>query len=107
MTESPAGQELAFILQPKGEQLVVTDPTGRSREVTPPWRADAGFTTARIGFHSLTREPVATDAERAELIAHATVLGRSLFQMLVDDTSGELLGRAMRPGQPPLVIICS
>src|SRR5947209_4110537 len=34
------GQGLAFVLEPAGDNLRVTDPAGHTREVTPPWKAD-------------------------------------------------------------------
>jgi tetratricopeptide (TPR) repeat protein len=114
------GQDLAFVLERgtdgDGETptaaatlaVAVIDPTGRRREIVPPWRQDSRFTAARIGFSTLSRQPVESDADRAELHKHAVTLGELLFGFLFDDRTLALLGEATLPGQPrPLVTIRS
>jgi hypothetical protein len=104
------GQSLAVVLEPRegGESLHITDPAGRERDVTPPWRVDHRFTVAYLGFNKLTQEPIRNGADRAELTRHATMLGELLFDLLFDTRCQELLREATIPGQPrPLVSILS
>jgi hypothetical protein len=103
------GQDLVFVLQQAANQLQVTDPTGQTRTVTPPWRVDNRLTVALLGFSQLTRQAVETDAERAELVGHAWTLGKLLYELLFSsDESRRLLELALLPGQArPLVTIRS
>jgi tetratricopeptide (TPR) repeat protein len=102
------GQHLVFVLERAGERLAITDTTGRRREVTPPWQGDNRFFVAFLGFNKLTREPVDSDAGRAELTGHATTLGTLLFELLFDDQGVALLHQATIPGQPqPLITLRS
>jgi hypothetical protein len=102
------GQDLVFNLSWEGEELRLIDPLGRSRSITPPWRVDNRFGVARLVFDRLAREPVTTDADRADLIRHATTLGSLLFALLFDEEGRERLRQARVPGRPrPLITIRS
>ncbi len=104
------GQSLAVVLEPRdgGKSLHITDPVGRGRDVTPPWRVDTRFTVAYLGFNKLTQEAIRNDTDRAELTSHATMLGELFFDLLFDARCQQLLREATIPGQPrPLVSILS
>ncbi len=103
------GQHLVFVLKPEGDAVIINDATGRPPRSHPaPWRSEARFSNARIGFDRLTRKPVGDDHSRAELIGHAATLGGLLFDLLFDSQALELLKAATIPGQPrPLVTIRS
>jgi tetratricopeptide (TPR) repeat protein len=102
------GQDLVFNLSWEGEELRLIDPLGRSRMVTPPWRVDNQFWRAQHFFDRLSREPVTTDAERADLVGRATTLGSLLFDLLFDEEGRERLRQARVPGRPrPLITIRS
>ncbi|MFY9823556.1 MAG: tetratricopeptide repeat protein [Thermoanaerobaculia bacterium] len=102
------GQDLVFNLSWEGEELRLIDPLGRSRTVTPPWRVDNQFWRAQHFFDRLSREPVTTDADRAELVGRATTLGSLLFDLLFDEEGRERLRQARVPGRPrPLITIRS
>jgi len=104
------GQDLVFHLarEDEGADLKVTDPNGRARTVTPPWRVDNRFGVSLLLFDKLTREPVTTHVERAELVRHATTLGGLLFDLLFDEAGRERLKKAMVPGRPrPLITLRS
>lgn len=104
----PLGQDLVFNISRDREELRLTDPLGRSRPVTPPWRVDNEFWKAQHFFDRLTREPVTTDAGRADLVARATTLGSLLFDFLFDEEGRDRLDKAMVPGRPgPLITIRS
>src|SRR4051812_37965376 len=79
------GQDLVFNLSWEGEDLHLIDPLGRTRTVTPPWRVDNQFWRAQHFFDRLSREPVTTDADRADLVGRATTLGSLLFDLLFDE----------------------
>jgi len=101
-------QDLVFNLTREGDDLRVTDPTGQARTVTPPWRVDNRFGVSLLLFDKLTREPVTTDAEWAELVRHATTLGGLLFDLLFDEPGRARLEKAMVPGRPrPLITLRS
>ncbi|HEX3529733.1 MAG TPA: TIR domain-containing protein [Thermoanaerobaculia bacterium] len=102
------GQDLAFVLGREGEDLRITDPVGTTRTVTPPWKEDNRFGIALHFYSRLTREPVSTDAERADLVSRATTLGSLLFDLLFDADGLERLRKAMVPGRPrPLITLRS
>lgn len=102
------GQDLVFNLSREGDNLQITDPLGRSRTVKPPWRVDNRFGIALHFFDRLAREPVTTDADRADLVSRATTLGSLLFDLLFDEDGCERLQKAMVPGRPrPLITIRS
>jgi tetratricopeptide (TPR) repeat protein len=102
------GQDLVFNLSWEGEDLRLIDPLGRSRTVPPPWRVDNQFWRAQHFFDRLSREPVTTDADRAELVGRATTLGSLLFDLLFDEEGRERLRQARVPGRPrPLITIRS
>ncbi len=103
------GQDLTFVLAQDKDQLLVTDPTGKTRQVEPPWRVGNSFSVARLGFNQLTRQPITTDADRAELFTHGRTLGESMFRLLfATDDCRKLLDKAMIPGgHRPLVTIRS
>ncbi len=102
------GQDLLFNISRDGDELRLTDPLGHTRTVTPPWRVDNQFGVALHFFDRLTREPVTTDADRADLVARATTLGSLLFDLLFDEEGRERLRQAMVPGRPrPLITIRS
>jgi TIR domain len=94
------GQDLLFSLAIKGDELRVTDPVGTTRAVTPPWKVDNQFGLSLHFYDRLTREPVTSDADRADLFARATKLGSLLFEILFDEEGKERLRRAMIPGRP-------
>jgi len=101
------GQDLVFSLEMDGDDLRVTDPTGKARTLTPPWKVDNRFGLALHFYERLTREPVTTDADRADLYQRATTLGSLLFDILFDE-GRERLRQAMIPGRPrPLITIRS
>jgi hypothetical protein len=101
-------QDLVFDLEMNGDRLVINDPAGNRREVTPPWRSDARFAAARIGFRSLTARPCENDADRADLNAHAAVLGDALFGVLFDAAGADRLKQATLPGgSRPLITLRS
>jgi tetratricopeptide (TPR) repeat protein len=101
-------QDLVFHLAREEDDLRITDPAGQARTVTPPWRADNRFGVSLLLFDKLTREPVTTDAERAQLVRHATTLGGLLFDLLFDEAGRERLEKAMIPGRPrPLITLLS
>ncbi|HEX5714522.1 MAG TPA: TIR domain-containing protein, partial [Thermoanaerobaculia bacterium] len=100
------GQDLVFALEIEGEDLRVTDPTGQTRTLTPPWKVDNRFGLALHFYERLTREPITTDADRADLFQRATTLGSLLFDILFDEEGRERLRQAMIPGRPrPLITI--
>ncbi len=103
------GQDLVFVLEQLDDgRLAVTDPTGHRREVTAPWNQDSRYTTSRILFDRLTREPVRSDADRADLHGHATTLGGLLFDLLFDEVGLTLLRDATLTGRArPLVTVRS
>jgi tetratricopeptide (TPR) repeat protein len=102
------GQDLTFVLEMEGEDFRITDPVGTTRTVTPPWKVDNRFGTALHFYSRLTREPVTTDAERADLVSRATTLGSLLFDLLFDAEGLERLRKAMVPGRPrPLITLLS
>jgi tetratricopeptide (TPR) repeat protein len=102
------GQNLVFDLEWAGENLVINDPSGRRREVAPPWRQDNRFGVAALGFRTLTRQAIGSDAERVELVSHATVLGKALFSLLFDAEGADRLHRAGIEGRPrPLITLRS
>lgn len=102
------GQDLVFSLEMDGDDLRVTDPAGKNRTVTPPWKVDNRFGLALHFYERLTREPVTTDLDRADLFARATSLGGLLFNVLFDEEGRERLQQAMIPGRPrPLITIRS
>ncbi len=102
------GQDLAFVLGREGEDLRITDPAGITRTATPPWKVDNRFGIALHFYSRLTRQPVSTDAERADLVSRATTLGSLLFDLLFDADGLERLHKAMVPGRPrPLITLRS
>ncbi|HVT14585.1 MAG TPA: TIR domain-containing protein [Thermoanaerobaculia bacterium] len=103
------GQDLVFnlALEEKGN-LRVVDPVGRERTVTAPWKVDNRFGVAFLLFNRLSRDPVASEKDRADLVRHASTLGGLLFDLLLDAEGFELLRAAMVPGRPrPLITIRS
>lgn len=101
-------QDLLFSLAVEGDELRVTDPAGTTRAVTPPWEVDNQFGRALHFYDRLTREPIVTEEDRADLFARATKLGSLLFGILFDKDGNERLRRAMIPGRPrPLITIRS
>jgi tetratricopeptide (TPR) repeat protein len=104
------GQDLVFVISRFVDgRLEVIDPAGNKREVPPPWREGPAFTVANLGFRSLSRQTIASDADRAELHAHAKSLGRMLFHILFGDAeSRRLLEAAQVAGrQRPLLTLRS
>ncbi len=102
-------QDLVFVLGREGDQLCITDPTGKTRQMEPPWHGDNAFGTALLCFKQLTGEAITTDKDRAELFGHARTLGESMFEVLFGtDDCQNLLDKAMIPGgHRPLVTIRS
>ncbi|MFY9824093.1 MAG: tetratricopeptide repeat protein [Thermoanaerobaculia bacterium] len=102
------GQDLTFVLGWEGEDFRITDPLGNIRTVPPPWKVDNRFGIALHFYSRLSREPVSTDAERADLVSRATTLGSLLFDLLFDAEGLERLRKAMVPGRPrPLITLRS
>jgi tetratricopeptide (TPR) repeat protein len=100
--------DLLFSLEMAGDDLRVVDPTGRTRTVTPPWKVDNQFWRALHFYDRLTREPVPSDVDRADLFSRAKTLGSLLFEILFDENGREQLRQAMIPGRPrPLITIRS
>src|SRR5207247_6523738 len=101
------GQELTFVLGLETDHLEVTDPAGHERAVTPPWKVDNRFGVALLGFDRMTREPVTSDSDRAELVGYARRLGEILFSVLFDTSaSREQFTQIMKPGRiRPLVTL--
>lgn len=102
------GQDLVFSLEMAGDDLRVTDPTGQTHTLTPPWKVDNRFGLALHFYERLTREPVTTDTDRADLFQRATTLGSLLFGVLFDEEGRERLRQAMISGRArPLITIRS
>jgi hypothetical protein len=103
------GQDLVFVLRQAEDAIEITDPTGATRHVVPPWRVDHRFATAWLGFDRGTRQAITDDTARAALIAHARTLGELMFQLLFGtEPCRQLLDQAMIPGRPrPLVTVRS
>jgi tetratricopeptide (TPR) repeat protein len=102
------GNDLLFSLEMDGDDLRVVDPAGQSRTVTPPWKVDNQFWRAHHFYDRLTREPVVTGLDRADLFSRATTLGSLLFKILFDEEGEERLRQDMIPGRPrPLITIRS
>lgn len=103
------GQDLTFVLAQDDDQLCITDPTGKTRQVKPPWRIDNAFGVALLLFKQLTQKAITTDADRAELFTHGRALGHAMFELLFGtDDCRALLDKAMIPGgHRPLVTIRS
>ncbi len=92
-------QTLSFVLRRTEEALEVTGPDGRTRKVTPPWVSDAtGFAVARLGFQGLSRKPIESAGEHAELVRCATAYGEMLFAILFDDAGAALKQATATPG---------
>jgi hypothetical protein len=98
------GQDLVFDLDLTDEFLAMDDPSGRRRDVTTPWRADGRFGGALRGFRTLTRQPLESDAERAELNGHAAALGDALCGVLFDAEGQPALRTAMAAGRPLITL---
>ena len=103
------GQDLTFVVGQESEQIRITDPRGRTRNVEPPWKTDKRFGIAYLGFGKLTKEPITNRDARAEVHRHAAILGSLLFELLFGDQDGrQLYEQATIPGQDlPLVTIVS
>jgi tetratricopeptide (TPR) repeat protein len=102
------GQDLVFVLGRDGDELTITNPEGKARRVTLPWKVDNRFGLALHFYDRLTHEAVTTDRDRAELFERATTLGSGLFELLFEDEDRALLDRAMMPGRPrPLITLRS
>ena len=104
------GQDLTFVLDRTADgPLAITDPTGQTRQVAPPWQTDNRYAAAWLGFRQLTHQALTDDRQRAELIGHARTLGEAMFGLLFGpDPCQELLAGAMLPGGGrPLVTLRS
>src|SRR5204862_483279 len=83
-----------------GDRLGVVGPDGTSRPAPSPL-ADAAFVAHLGAFRRLVRTPVAADADRADLAAAATAVGRALFGVLFAAAEVERLGRARTTAARP------
>jgi hypothetical protein len=102
------GQVLVFELSRAGDRIAVKDPSGKTREMDPPWKGDERFTGALLGLNRLSRRAVENDAERTELFGHATTLGDAMCALLFDDDGAARLRRALDGGGPrPVVLVRS
>jgi hypothetical protein len=96
------GQHLVFVLDRlDGDRLAITDAAGSRREVPAPWSVDNRFGVSWLLFDRLARQPIKSDADRAELHRHAAILGQVLFELLFDDAERLLLREATIPGRAP------
>jgi hypothetical protein len=98
------GQSLFFVLKHAGDQVEVTAPGGRKRTVPAPWGAQP-FTDAQLGFDRLSREWLDSDHDRAEVLRHATALGRSLFDLLFDEAGRQVLFEELTPGRSQALLV--
>lgn len=62
--------------------LQVTDPSGTTRSVAPPWRESNEFGASLMALEHASHEAADTDAARAELHRHAMRIGHLLFGIL-------------------------
>ncbi len=100
---------LTFVVVQADEDLAITGADGTTRQVTPPWRQSLEFGAAWIGYRSLAKEALETDAQRSEIHVHARTLGQGFFEILfhTEDERQRLAQATLAGAHRPLVIIRS